>query len=662
VGVFWSFTASPSWQEVGQVGYLPNVAVTALGILTRTDSTKLLRASTYGRGVWEFPLTPDFSISISNTPMTVFPGQTPLPFTGTITALGGYNSYVDLSCTPSTCSIPPPIRVIPAPPPTGTSLSATVNGSTTPGDYSFDLKGSGEDPNHVTNDAAFTLSVVDFNLTPPSPNPITVHPGTTSVPVSLQVTAAGSFHDTVDLSCDPNSLPVGASCEFVPSTVQPVAGSPVPVTLSITAASDTAAGTYPAVLVGTDVSRSGAPLRTQNLSVTVPLDYSLFITNSALLSPINVLVDFDGVLTSLNGYNSPVNLSCGAGHPPTCSADPTPLTPTAGGATFKVTVSSNQCGLYNFNITATGTDSQATSHVFPVTFRADPLTAPTYTLEVTPASLTAPVTAAAIFDGTLTGTLCYDYPVKLSCGSGSPPTCSPSPATLTPTVSGVPFTVTVSSDVAQTYNFNISAVGTDPLAIQQAKLVTFTSTGSGAPPRFSFKIMPPTSLQSLPAGQQAVYDLEVKPSSGKFPESVALSSSDNCPALSTCSLSVTQVAKGSGDTHVTFTIATAAPILAAARAVRGSSSPIYALWLWLPGVVMALGAVGRGRKSRKQVAGLLLLTFIIPLLWLQAACGGGLQGGGNGQKGTPAGTYTMTITGTMTSLPPVPATITLKVN
>src|SRR5271167_3835855 len=90
VGVFWSFTASPDWQELGpppnsgQAGYLPNVAVTALGIFTRSDSSKLLRASTYGRGVWEFPLTPDFSVSISNTPIVVFAGQVPPVFNGSI--------------------------------------------------------------------------------------------------------------------------------------------------------------------------------------------------------------------------------------------------------------------------------------------------------------------------------------------------------------------------------------------------------------------------------------------------------------------------------------------------------------------------------------------------------------------------------------------------
>ena len=176
VGVFWSFTANANWTRSwtapnsGQAGYLPNVAVTALGIFTRSDSTKLLRASTYGRGVWEFPLTPDFSLSISNTPIIVFAGQVPPHFTGTITALGGYNSQVNLSCAPvSTCVVKPTFVNPPGPPPLGTPLTATVTPGNTPGDYSFDLHGAGTDPNRVTNDAAFTLKVVDFNLTAPSP-------------------------------------------------------------------------------------------------------------------------------------------------------------------------------------------------------------------------------------------------------------------------------------------------------------------------------------------------------------------------------------------------------------------------------------------------------------------------------------------------------------
>src|SRR6202035_4053606 len=83
VVVFQSSTSSAAWTELGpssgsqQSGFLPNVAVTALAIFN-SGGQKLLRASTYGRGVWQYNLLelPDFAIAVSNTPVTVFPGVT----------------------------------------------------------------------------------------------------------------------------------------------------------------------------------------------------------------------------------------------------------------------------------------------------------------------------------------------------------------------------------------------------------------------------------------------------------------------------------------------------------------------------------------------------------------------------------------------------------
>ena len=672
VGVFWSFTASPNWQEAGpapssgQAGYLPNVAVTALGIFTRPDSTKLLRASTYGRGMWEFPLSPDYSLTISNSPITVFPGQTVPPFTGTITALGGYNSKVDLSCTGiSTCSVAPAFVDPPAPPP-GTPLTATVSATQTAGDYAFDLHGSGEDSNHLQNDALFTLKVVDFNLTAPQPDSITVPPGTVSGPVGFQVTAAGSFASAVNLSCDAASLPPGASCAFQPSTVNPTANNPAAVTLTISTTTSASAGTFPVTIDGSVPSIPNAPIRTQTLSLTIPEDYSLVISNPSLQAYVNSLVNFNGVLTSLNGYNSTVDLSCGTGAPPTCSAAPPSLIPTASGAPFIVTVGSGQCGIYNFNIVAAGTDRQATSHLFPVTFTANSYTPPNYTLDVTPDSQTAAVNTAAIFNGTLQGTDCYNSPVNLSCGSNAPPSCTVSPASVVPTVSPAapaPFTVTVSSDVNQTYNFNIAGVGTDSLKRQQQKLVTFTSTGGSGSRGFNFTITPASSLQSLPAGQPAIFTLDVVPSGGAFPSNATLAYSGSCPPLSTCTLSPSHVSKGSsGQTQVTFTITTTAPILAGVHSAL--RRPIYGLWLSLPGLIVVFGGLRRSRKQRKRFALFWLLALVVPVLWLGIGCGGGLQGNGtgNGQAGTPSGTYTMTVSATMSGLPQQTAQVELTVN
>jgi hypothetical protein len=151
-------------------------------------------------------------------------------------------------------------------------------------------------------------------------------------------------------------------------------------------------------------------------------------------------------------------------------------------------------------------------------------------------------------------------------------------------------------------------------------------------------------------------------SGGTFPSSAALAYSDNCPPLSTCALNLTQVGKGSGDTQLTFTITTTAPVLADARSTRLA---IYALWLALPGLMVTFGGVRWRRGQRKRLALLLWLTLMVSMLWLLSGCGRGLQGsgaGGNGQAGTPAGTYIMTVSATMSGLPQQTAQVQLTVN
>jgi hypothetical protein len=124
VGVFQSATSAAAWTEVGPIpnalggttGFLPNVAVTALAIFN-SGGQELLRASTYGRGVWQFNLltTPSFEIAVSNTPLTVLAGSTGT-FNGTLTAVNGYNNSVALSCTAGSSSPPNPMRSEPRKP------------------------------------------------------------------------------------------------------------------------------------------------------------------------------------------------------------------------------------------------------------------------------------------------------------------------------------------------------------------------------------------------------------------------------------------------------------------------------------------------------------------------------------------------------------------
>lgn len=367
VGGFSSSTASANWTEVGPApssgiaGYLPNVSVTALRIFNFAG-TKMLRASTYGRGVWQFNLlaTPDFQLGFSTSTQTIFPTQS-ATYNGTLTALNGYTDQVALSCTgtvPSTCTLNPTQLT-----PTVSGASFTVTAGGAVGDYAFNAHGVGSDTNTTTHDALLTLHVVDFNVTAPSPGSITVNRPNTSDPVTFQATASGSFSGTVTLSC--SGLPSGAACNFSPSSsVNPTSSTPVTVTLTISTSTSTSTGTFPVTISANTAGAPGA--KTQNLSLTVTAlaDYVLAISNPSLSTTAGVQTTFNGTLTAFNGYSSLVNISCGAGAPPTCT--PTSATPTAGGAAFSVTVSSGTAATYNFNITGVGTDGSATTHSLPV--------------------------------------------------------------------------------------------------------------------------------------------------------------------------------------------------------------------------------------------------------------------------------------------------------
>jgi len=371
VGVYVSSAATSNWSEVGTpsqpggaAGYLPNVPVTAIRMFI-SGGTKKLRVSTYGRGIWEYALTvsPDYTNVIANTPQTVYPTQN-ATFNGTLTAQGGYASTVNLSCsgtTPSTCTLNPTHEV---PAAGGSVYTVTAGGAV--GDYNFPAHAVGTDGQAISHDAPVTLHVVDFNLTAPDPNGLTVAQGGTSNSSTFQVTAAGSFSGTVALSCA-SGLPTGATCVFSPSNaVNPTAANPVTVTLTVTAVSGTPVGGPNAITLS--AMASGAPAaktQTFSLTVTAPLpDFSLAVSATPTSTVSGQNITWNGTLKSINGYNASVSLSCAGTAPPTCSVSPASLVPTSGGAPFTVTVGSGSAGAFNFSIKATDatlTHTQAVS-------------------------------------------------------------------------------------------------------------------------------------------------------------------------------------------------------------------------------------------------------------------------------------------------------------
>jgi hypothetical protein len=362
VGAFVTTTSAPSWTEVGPspapgaAGFLPNAPVSALKIFNDAHGTKTLVASTYGRGVWSFPLSPNFTNAISNSPQTIFPTQTAV-FNGTLSSEIGYSNQINLSCSgaaPSTCTTT--ANVIPTAP-----YNVTAGGVV--GDYTFSAHAVGTDTYSIAHDAPITLHIVDFNSTVPSPNSLSVGQGETSQPITFTVSASGSFEGTVALSCS-SGLPSGATCLFSPSnSVTPTASAPVTVTLVVSAAPTTPIGGPTAITVA--ASSAGAPAaKTKTFALTVKVatpDFTISVTPTPSSTAVNQSVIWAGSLTAIDGYNARVALSCTTGAPANCAISPSSVTPTPSGAAFTVTLASSAPGIFTFTIQGSdGTLTHAT--------------------------------------------------------------------------------------------------------------------------------------------------------------------------------------------------------------------------------------------------------------------------------------------------------------
>jgi hypothetical protein len=96
-----------------------------------------------------------------------------------------------------------------------------------------------------------------------------------------------------------------------------------------------------------------------------------------------------------------------------------------------------------------------------------------------------------------------------------------------------------------------------------------------------------------------------------------------------------------GSATLTFTT------VGASASMLRHSSMFYAFWLPLPGLALIGFGFGSRDPRRKKLLGFLLLWIVVTGLIILPACGsnGNNGGGGGGSSGTPAGTYTITITG-----------------
>ena len=72
---------------------------------------------------------------------------------------------------------------------------------------------------------------------------------------------------------------------------------------------------------------------------------------------------------------------------------------------------------------------------------------------------------------------------------------------------------------------------------------------------------------------------------------------------------------------------------------------LYAMWLPVPALALIGVVLGSPSSRKKRLIGFLLLSFVLLGLMIIPACGRSGNSGGGRNSGTPAGTYTITITG-----------------
>lgn len=652
VGVFASPTSSASWTELGPnpstdfPGYLPNVAVTALSVF-HYNNQQLLRAATYGRGIWEFNLvvTPDYKLAVSNSPLTIFASETGA-ISGTATALNGYTSAVTLSCSagtkasPSTC-VPSPGSLVPG---NRTPFTVSVGGSA--GDYSFNVKGTGSDANHLVRTAAVNLHIIDYAMSAALPSSVTGSRGTTSLPVEFQISAAGSFSQAVNVSCT-SDIP-GGLCTLNPgNTVYPTSAAPVQMTASIDIPTDAATGTY---TVNLEANSDGAPSTLSTSFTVIVTSNPDFILKGPDSFP-NVKVGSSGTtgavsIMSQDGFAGTVTLNCATTYG-SCSI--TPVTVSSYPATAMLTINGTSVTAGSYSISITGT-SGPIAHSVPIAFNVgDYSISGTQTLSSVPGGQTQ-----GAFK--LTSNYSYAGDISASCDATAiaGAICSLSSSN-----------VTLASGGTQNFTADISVPNSASPGM--FKLTIKTQDTDGAPSHSQsvsltiapdFVVTSSTLSQTVIAGETSgPYALTVQPVGTSFTGAVTLACTKGLPAGAQCSFNPSApVTPGASAVDVVMSISTSK----SANSVGHMGSRGIA---WIYGISLISAIVIGGAVSRRRVTntrwGFAFLALC--LLALLPSCGGvssGGSGGSGGGSGNPVN-YQVTVTGTSPGTAPGPGQSTV---
>ncbi len=270
------------------------------------------------------------------------------------------------------------------------------------------------------------------------------------------------------------------------------------------------------------------------------------------------------------------------------------------------------------------------------------------------------VLAATLAGPVSTGyTLAATSPVSVPQGGNNTSTITVTPTggfsgAVSLSASGLPSGVTASFNPASTSTSSTLTLTAGSSAATGAAAVTVTGTSGNlsqmatvnvtitAPASYSLSAGAPTQASISPgSSSQATVTLA---SANGYTGSVTLSCSiapvvSPAPTCSFGSTSPVTVTSSGGSATVTFS--TVGP-----SAVLAHRETIYAMLLPILGFTLIGVSFGPRDPRRKKLLSFLLLGLVLVGMTVAPACGGGgNKGGGGGNPGTPAGSYTITVTG-----------------